>query len=69
MIWANQADLLKSVNGWPEKSPNLFPKNYAFLFVNLTNDMDPPLPRICHTYVVLNCTGGTMSDFSYFCGI
>ncbi|MGF1747088.1 hypothetical protein L4B77_20020, partial [Vibrio minamisatsumaniensis] len=69
MIGTDQADLLTSVNGWLEKSPNLLPKNYAFLFVNLTNDMDSPLPRICHTYVVLNCTEGTMSDFSYFCGI
>ncbi|EJO3996521.1 hypothetical protein NRI82_004678 [Vibrio vulnificus] len=36
MIWVDQADLLKSVNKWLEKSPDLFPNNDAFFFVNLT---------------------------------
>ncbi|EHH0850086.1 hypothetical protein K1B31_004236 [Vibrio vulnificus] len=36
MIWADQVDLLKPVDKWLEKSPDLFPSNYAFLFVNLT---------------------------------
>ncbi|WP_225506264.1 hypothetical protein [Vibrio vulnificus] len=30
MIWVDQADLLKSVNKWLEKSPDLFPNNDAF---------------------------------------
>ncbi|WP_193188247.1 hypothetical protein [Vibrio navarrensis] len=36
MIGTDQADLLTSENEWLEKSPILFPNNYAFLFVNLT---------------------------------
>ncbi|MBF4380861.1 hypothetical protein EAY01_17550 [Vibrio anguillarum] len=35
-IGTEKADLLKSVNKWLEKSTNLFPNHYAFLFVNLT---------------------------------
>ncbi|WP_170901515.1 hypothetical protein [Vibrio sp. 2-2(8)] len=30
MIWVDQADLLKSVNKWLEKSPNLFPNQLRF---------------------------------------
>ncbi|EMF7366474.1 hypothetical protein V4F52_004304 [Vibrio vulnificus] len=30
MIWIDQASLLKAVNQWLEKSPNLFPNHYAF---------------------------------------